>query len=154
MDFCETSCECTSPWDRISLLLPFLPKVPSWCYSNGPGNLGNHSSSKEIRPEFWFLSISDNSNPPMGPVVLWQLFNAMKYFLVVGWMFFNLYIVIQSYPFDWQDNLLCCMLYLLNVSIIWLSIPYRLRLLPFWKGVVLCVCCSEPSVRSLGLMKA
>ena len=33
----------------ISLLLPRLPKLPSKCYSHGPGNLSNLSSNKEIQ---------------------------------------------------------------------------------------------------------
>ena len=32
----------------ISLLLPRLPKLPSQCYSNEPGNLGSPASNKEI----------------------------------------------------------------------------------------------------------
>ena len=36
----------------ISLLLPRLPKLPRQCYSNGPGNLSNLDSNKEIQPDF------------------------------------------------------------------------------------------------------
>ena len=35
-----------------SLLLPRLPKLSSQCCSNGPGNLDNLGSSKELQPEF------------------------------------------------------------------------------------------------------
>ena len=31
----------------VSLLLPRLPKVPSQCYSNGLGNLGNLTAMKK-----------------------------------------------------------------------------------------------------------
>ena len=31
----------------ISLLLPRLPKLPSKCYSHGPGNLGNKDTFKQ-----------------------------------------------------------------------------------------------------------
>ena len=34
----------------VSLLLPRLPKLPSLCYWNGPGNLGILGSNKEIQP--------------------------------------------------------------------------------------------------------
>ena len=33
-----------------SLLMHRLPKLPSQCYSNGPGNLGSQGSNKEIQP--------------------------------------------------------------------------------------------------------
>ena len=35
----------------VSLLLSILPKLPSQCYSNDPGNLGNLDSNKEIQTE-------------------------------------------------------------------------------------------------------
>ena len=34
----------------ISLLLHRLPRLPSQCDSNEPGNLGNQGSNKEIQP--------------------------------------------------------------------------------------------------------
>ena len=38
---------------RVSVGLHFFiaPKLPSQCYSNGPGNLGNLGSSKEIQDQ-------------------------------------------------------------------------------------------------------
>ena len=42
----------------ILLLLPRLPKLPSQCYSNGPGNLGNLGSNKEIQPQSYIIGSS------------------------------------------------------------------------------------------------
>ena len=33
----------------ISLLMPKLPKLPNQCYLNGPGNLGDLGSNKEVQ---------------------------------------------------------------------------------------------------------
>ena len=51
--FCQCVCILSGVHlGHTSLLLPRLPKLPSQCYSNGPGHLANLGSSKKIQPEF------------------------------------------------------------------------------------------------------
>ena len=38
----------------VSLLLPTLPKLPSQCYSNGPGNLAGWAAMKKYSHSFYF----------------------------------------------------------------------------------------------------
>ena len=45
------------PAGYISLLMHKLPKLPSQCYSDGLGYLGNLGSNKETQPEFEFQTL-------------------------------------------------------------------------------------------------
>ena len=42
--------KCWPGWFYIFLLLPWLPKLPSWCHSKESGNLGNLGNNKEMQP--------------------------------------------------------------------------------------------------------